>query len=53
VVAGVIKIALAFALVPRYGYVMEGALLSVYYVLSVGLIAWRGLKELKRQEARG
>jgi len=53
VVAGVIKIALAFPLVPRYGYVMEGALLSFYYVLSVGLIVWRGLKELRRQEARG
>jgi len=26
--------------------------LSLYYVLSVGLIAWRGLTELKRQEAR-
>ncbi len=52
VVAGVIKIALAFPLVPRYGYVMEGALLSVYYVLSVGLIVWRGLKELRLQEIR-
>jgi O-antigen/teichoic acid export membrane protein len=52
VVAGVVKIALAFPLVPRYGYVMEGALLSFYYVLSVAVIAWRGLKELKRQEAR-
>ena len=50
--AGLVKIALAFPLVPRYGYVMEGALLSLYYVLSVGLIAWRGLTELKRQEAR-
>ena len=52
VAAGVVKIALAFPLVPRFGYVMEAALLSLYYVLSVGLIAWRGLTELKRQEAR-
>jgi O-antigen/teichoic acid export membrane protein len=53
VVAGVLKIGLAFPLVPRYGYVMEGALLSLYYVLSVGIIVWRGLVELRRQEARG
>jgi O-antigen/teichoic acid export membrane protein len=50
VVAGVLKIGLAFPLVPRYGYVMEGALLSLYYVLSVGIIVWRGLVELRRQE---
>lgn len=53
VVAGLVKIALAFPLVPRYGYVMEGALLSLYYVLSVGIIVWRGLIELRRQEAVG
>ncbi len=49
-VAGVIKLALAFPLVPRYGFVMEAALLSSYYILSVGLIVGRGLQELGRQE---
>jgi O-antigen/teichoic acid export membrane protein len=53
VVAGMLKIALAFPLVPRFGYVMEGALLSLYYVLSVGIIVWRGLVELRRREAIG
>ncbi len=48
--AGVLKVGLAFLLVPRYGYAMEAALLSFYYVLSVGLIAWRGMVELRRQE---
>lgn len=50
-VAGAVKVGLAFWLVPRYGYVMEAALLSVYYVLSVSLIIWRGLAALARQES--
>jgi len=50
-IAGVLKIGLAFPLVPRYGYVMEAALLSMYYIVSVGLMVWRGLDEIRRQEA--
>ncbi|MFN2184245.1 MAG: hypothetical protein ACK2UU_09655, partial [Anaerolineae bacterium] len=34
-------------------YPYLAALLSLYYVLSVGIIVWRGLVELRRQEARG
>ena len=49
--AGLLKVGLAFPLVPRYGYVMEGALLSLYYVVSVGLMAGRGMQELKRRES--
>ena len=49
----VVAYGLAFWLVPRYGYVMEGALLSLYYLISVSLIVWRGLSELSLQEARG
>ena len=49
--AGLLKLGLAFALVPRYGYTMEAALLSLYYVVSVGLMAWRGLKEIRTQES--
>ncbi len=49
-IAGVLKVALAFLLVPRYGYTMEAALLSFYYVLSVGLIVWRGMRELRARE---
>ncbi len=49
-VAGVLKVGLSFLLVPRYGYVMEAALLSFYYVLSVGLIVWRGMRELRARE---
>lgn len=47
VLAGLLKTALAFPLVPRYGYVMEAMLLSSYYIVSVGLIVARGLTEIQ------
>jgi len=49
-IAGLLKVGLSFPLVPRYGYVMEAALLSFYYIFSVGIIVWRGLKEIRSQE---
>lgn len=49
VAAGLAKLALAFPLVPRFGYVAEAALLSMYYVASVGTIVWRGMKEIAAQ----
>jgi O-antigen/teichoic acid export membrane protein len=48
--AGLAKMALAFAFVPRLGYVAEAALLSFYYIASVGAIAWRGVREIGVQE---
>jgi O-antigen/teichoic acid export membrane protein len=51
VIAGLIKVGLSFLLVPRYGYVMEAVLLSLYYILSVGVIVWRGGRELNKQAA--
>jgi O-antigen/teichoic acid export membrane protein len=50
-IAGLLKVGLSFLLVPRYGYVMEAALLSFYYILSVGVIVWRGGRELSKQAA--
>jgi O-antigen/teichoic acid export membrane protein len=50
VLAGVAKLALAFPLVPRFGYVAEAALLSFYYITSVGAIVWRGLKEIRAKD---
>jgi O-antigen/teichoic acid export membrane protein len=47
VIAGVAKLALAFPLVPRFGYVAEAALLSLYYIASVGAIVWRGVGEIR------
>jgi O-antigen/teichoic acid export membrane protein len=51
-IAGLAKLALAFPFVPRLGYVAEAALLSFYYISSVGAIVWRGLKELKARDKR-
>jgi O-antigen/teichoic acid export membrane protein len=51
VIAGLLKVGLSFLLVPRYGIVMEAGLLSFYYILSVGLIVWRGRLELRKQAA--
>jgi O-antigen/teichoic acid export membrane protein len=48
---GVMKLGLAFLLVPRYGYVMEAALLAFYFVFSVGLMVWRGISEIRNREA--
>jgi len=52
IVAGVAKILLTFPLVPRFGYVAEAALLSFYYITSVGAIVWRGVKEVRQNENR-
>jgi len=49
--AGLLKVGLSFPLVPRYGIVMEAALLSMYYMLSVGLMVGRGAMELRHQES--
>ena len=51
-IVGLIKIVLAFMLVPRFGYVAAGALLSFYYIASVGAMAWRGLREIRYQEQK-
>lgn len=45
--AGLIKVALAVLIVPRFGYVAEAALLSFYYIASVGVMAWRGVREVE------
>lgn len=49
-IVGLIKIALAFWFVPRYGIVAAGALLSFYYVASVGIMAWRGVREIRMKD---
>jgi O-antigen/teichoic acid export membrane protein len=50
-VVGSLKLALSFALVPRYGIAAAGALLSFYYIGSVGAMAVRGVREIWRWEA--
>jgi O-antigen/teichoic acid export membrane protein len=46
-IAGMVKVILAFWLVPQFGILAAGALLTYYYIASVGIMALRGLKELK------
>jgi O-antigen/teichoic acid export membrane protein len=48
--AGIAKMALAFVLVPRFGFVAEAALLSGYLLVSVCFILQRGVLELRRAE---
>lgn len=48
---GVIELALAFVLVPRFGYLAQAALLSSYFIAAIGLITLRGLHEIRQQEA--
>lgn len=49
-VAGALKIALAFPLVPRFGMVAQAGLLSLYYIVSVGANVVRGVKEIHVKE---
>jgi O-antigen/teichoic acid export membrane protein len=52
-IAAALKIALAFVLLPRYGYLGSAALLSGYYLFSVSLNAHKGLQELQRRRTLG
>jgi O-antigen/teichoic acid export membrane protein len=49
---GLIKVGLAFWLIPKYGIIAAGALLSFYYIASVGIMVLRGLREIKMKEQR-
>jgi O-antigen/teichoic acid export membrane protein len=43
---GLVKVTLAFWLIPKYGIVAAGALLSFYYIASVGIMVIRGVREI-------
>lgn len=49
-IVGLIKLALSFLLVARYGVVAAGALLSFYYIASVGIMVWRGIVKIRELE---
>jgi O-antigen/teichoic acid export membrane protein len=44
------KVALAFLLLPRAGYLAESAFLSLYFLVSVGVMVWRGLRGVRLAE---
>jgi O-antigen/teichoic acid export membrane protein len=48
-IVGLVKVALAFWLIPQYGIVAAAALLSFYYIASVGIMVLRGLREISAQ----
>ena len=50
VLTGVIELALILALVPKYGYLMIGVILTGYFVVSNGFISLRGLWEVRRRQ---
>ncbi len=50
---GIVELALIFILVPRYGYLMMAAILSGYFIISIGFITLRGLKEMRQREMAG
>jgi len=41
---------LMFLLVPKFGAIMQGAILSLYFILSIGAITVEGLRGLNRAE---
>jgi O-antigen/teichoic acid export membrane protein len=49
-VFGLIKVGLAFSVVPAMGAMGEAILLSGYFVFSVGWIVLAGMRELRRGE---
>jgi O-antigen/teichoic acid export membrane protein len=51
-VVGVIELILAIILVPRFGYLAQAALLSSYFIVAIGLITLRGLREIRAQESK-
>jgi O-antigen/teichoic acid export membrane protein len=50
-IAGLLKLGLAFPLVPTYGIIAAGTLLSFYYIVTVGGMALRGLRQIRASEA--
>ena len=52
VVCGLVELALIFLLVPHLGYLALAAILSAYFVISIGITVWRGLAEINHQAAK-
>lgn len=46
---GILELFLIFWLVPRHGYLWLAVILSSYFIVSIGLTAWRGLAEIQNQ----
>jgi O-antigen/teichoic acid export membrane protein len=51
-IIGLIKLVLSFVLVAKYGLVAAGALLSFYYIASVGMMVLKGVKRIRELEIK-
>jgi O-antigen/teichoic acid export membrane protein len=49
-ITGLAELALIAWLVPHFGYLALAAILSAYFVVSIGIIVWRGLTEITRRQ---
>ena len=47
---GAVKTALSFLLVPAFGYLAEAAVLTVYFLASIGMVVQRGMRELHSRQ---
>jgi O-antigen/teichoic acid export membrane protein len=47
---GLFQLILIFMLVPQFGYLALAAILSANFVVSIGIIVWRGLIEIRQRE---
>ncbi len=51
--AGALEIALMLALVPAFGYLAHAAILSGFFIVSICVIVWQGLRLVRRHETAG
>jgi len=48
-IVGLAELAFIYFLVPHFGYLALAAILSAYFVVSIGIIVWHGLTEITRR----
>ena len=51
-IVGAVQIALIFLLVPTTGYLGMSWLMSGYFIASIGIIVWKGLREIHKSATR-
>ncbi len=49
-IVGGVKTILMFILIPKFGYLMQAGLLSAYFVVSIGVMVYLGLKKISFEE---
>jgi O-antigen/teichoic acid export membrane protein len=49
-ITGLAELTLISWLVPQFGYLALAGILSAYFVVSIGIIVWRGLTEIARRQ---